>query len=49
MITDNVNEKHEDAVVAESNDTQEQRNTDSTQMEEVCPLLYLLRFSVYLG
>ncbi|XP_058778608.1 U2 small nuclear ribonucleoprotein A' [Vicia villosa] len=34
MMTDNVNEKHEDAVPAESNDTQEQRNTDSAQMEE---------------
>ena len=42
MMLDNVNEKHEDVVHdgkgqpdGESDDTQEQKNTDSTPMEQV--------------
>jgi hypothetical protein len=35
MMIDNVNEK-QDVVPDESKDTQEQSNTDSTAMEQVC-------------
>jgi hypothetical protein len=45
IMTDNVNEKPEDADLGESNDTQEQKNTDSTAMEQVCVYFSLCRSS----
>lgn len=42
IMLDKVDEKHEDVVHAESNDTQEPKNTDGTQMEQVYFLLFLV-------
>lgn len=46
-MIDNVNEK-QDVVPDESKDTQEQSNTDSTAMEQVCVILFLVLLKLFL-